>query len=44
MENLSFGEIGEVLGISVGAAKMRVYRGLEKLREVLRDGPFDLNS
>ena len=41
MENLSFGEIGEVLGISVSAAKMRVYRGLDKLRETLSGEPFD---
>ena len=41
MENLSFGEIGEVLGISVSAAKMRVYRGLDKLRETLNGESFD---
>lgn len=41
MENLSFGEISEVLGISVSAAKMRVYRGLEKLRKILEGESFD---
>lgn len=32
-EDLTFAELAEVLGISVQAAKMRVYRGLTKLRE-----------
>jgi len=41
-EELSFRELAEVLGISQQAAKMRVYRGLARLREImpghLRDG------
>ncbi|MCA1944498.1 MAG: sigma-70 family RNA polymerase sigma factor [Desulfovibrio sp.] len=41
-EELSFRELAEVLGISQQAAKMRVYRGLTRLREImpghLRDG------
>jgi RNA polymerase sigma-70 factor (ECF subfamily) len=44
MENLSFAEIGEVLGISTSAAKMRVYRGLEKLREIVNEEPFGFDS
>jgi RNA polymerase sigma-70 factor (ECF subfamily) len=32
---LSFKEIGHVLGISEGAAKVRAHRGMAKLREVL---------
>jgi RNA polymerase sigma-70 factor (ECF subfamily) len=34
-QELSFENITEILGISLSAAKMRVYRGLEKLREVM---------
>ena len=34
-QDLSFEETAAVLGISLSAAKMRVYRGLEKLREGL---------
>jgi len=34
-QDLSFEETAAVLGISLSAAKMRVYRGLEKLRECL---------
>ncbi|AGW14404.1 RNA polymerase sigma factor [Megalodesulfovibrio gigas] len=34
-EDLSFRELAEVLGISEQAAKMRVYRGLARLRETL---------
>lgn len=33
MEELSFENIAGVLGISVSAAKMRVYRGVDRLRE-----------
>lgn len=33
MEELSFENVAGVLGISVSAAKMRVYRGVERLRE-----------
>lgn len=35
LEDMSFNEIAAVLGISAQAAKMRVYRGLEKLREIV---------
>jgi len=31
-QDLSFEEVSEILGISLGATKMRVYRGLERLR------------
>ena len=34
-EELSMDEIASVLGISVSGAKMRVHRGLKKLREIL---------
>ncbi|OQY60205.1 MAG: hypothetical protein B6245_02615 [Desulfobacteraceae bacterium 4572_88] len=34
-QDLSFEEVSEILGISLSAAKMRVYRGLEKLRELM---------
>ncbi len=34
-QDLSFEETAEILGISLSAAKMRVYRGLEKLKEGL---------
>jgi RNA polymerase sigma-70 factor (ECF subfamily) len=33
-QELSFADISETLGISLSAAKMRVYRGLERLREL----------
>jgi len=34
-QDLSFEEVSEILEISLSAAKMRVYRGLEKLRELM---------
>ncbi len=34
-QDLSFEEMGEVLGISESAAKMRVYRGLRRMKEGL---------
>ncbi|HET57235.1 MAG TPA: sigma-70 family RNA polymerase sigma factor [Deltaproteobacteria bacterium] len=34
-DDRSFDEIAVILGISTSAAKMRVYRGLEKLRKVM---------
>jgi len=37
LEGLSFGEIGKVLGISAGAAKLRAFRGYETLRGLLGD-------
>ncbi len=36
-QDLPFREIAEILGTSQGAVKQRVYRGLEKLREILDD-------
>ncbi len=36
-EGLSFGEIGKVLGISEGAAKLRAFRGYAQLRSLLAD-------
>ncbi len=36
-QGLSFSDIAEVAGISQSAAKMRVYRGLERLRELMED-------
>ena len=36
-EDLSFGEIGEVLGISEGAAKLRAFRAYAELRRLLAD-------
>ncbi len=35
-QNLSFAEIGEALGLSESAAKVRAHRGYERLRELLR--------
>ena len=35
-EGMTFGEIGEILGISEGAAKLRAFRGYERLRKQLR--------
>ena len=35
-QNLSFEEIAVIAGISLSAAKMRVYRGIEKLHGLLR--------
>ncbi len=37
LQELSFEEITQVLGISLSAAKMRVYRGLEKAREAIAE-------
>lgn len=34
-QRLSFEEISEITGLSQGAVKMRVYRGLEKLKEMM---------
>ena len=34
-QGLSFSDIAEVAGISQSAAKMRVYRGLERLRTLM---------
>ncbi|MDM8524868.1 RNA polymerase sigma factor [Desulfococcaceae bacterium HSG8] len=36
-QELSFGDVAETLEISLSAAKMRVYRGLEKLRSFMKD-------
>ncbi len=36
-EELSFAEIGKVLGISEGAAKLRAFRAYARLRELLAD-------
>lgn len=36
-EGLTFGEIGKILGISEGAAKLRAFRAYEQLRKVLLD-------
>jgi RNA polymerase sigma-70 factor (ECF subfamily) len=36
-EGLGFGEIGKVLGISEGAARIRAFRAYERLRAVLAD-------
>jgi RNA polymerase sigma-70 factor, ECF subfamily len=36
-EGLTFAEIGRVLGVSEGAAKLRAFRAYERLREVLFD-------
>ncbi|MBW2369787.1 MAG: sigma-70 family RNA polymerase sigma factor [Deltaproteobacteria bacterium] len=35
MQELPFNEVAQILGISLSAAKMRVYRGLEKLRSLM---------
>jgi RNA polymerase sigma-70 factor, ECF subfamily len=35
MQELPFDIVADTLGVSLSAAKMRVYRGLEKMREVL---------
>ncbi len=37
LEGLSLGEVGKVLGISEGAAKLRAFRGYEALRHELRE-------
>ena len=37
-QDIPFDDIAEIMGISLSAAKMRVYRGLEKLEEMLEDG------
>ncbi len=36
-EELSFAEVGEVLGISEGAAKLRAFRAYAELRRLLAD-------
>jgi RNA polymerase sigma-70 factor (ECF subfamily) len=38
-QGLSFDDIAEIEGMSVSAAKMRVYRGLERLRGLMGGGP-----
>lgn len=38
-EERSMQEIGEMLNLSVSGAKMRVHRGLEKLRDILGEEP-----
>jgi DNA-directed RNA polymerase specialized sigma24 family protein len=35
MQELPFDSVASSLGVSLSAAKMRVYRGLEKMREVM---------
>ncbi|HED65277.1 MAG TPA: sigma-70 family RNA polymerase sigma factor [Planctomycetes bacterium] len=40
-EDLSFPEIGERLGLSPNTAKTRYYRGLARLRDLLRDNPLE---
>ena len=39
VEDLSFQETGEVLGISASSAKTHYYRALEKLRDILSPKP-----
>jgi RNA polymerase sigma-70 factor (ECF subfamily) len=39
IEDLPFDHVARVLGISEAAAKMRVARGLEKLKKIMEDGP-----
>ena len=36
-QELSFEEIAEISGLSLSASKMRAYRGLEKLREMMEE-------
>jgi len=36
-QELSFEDIAQISGLSLSAAKMRVYRGLEKLRELMEE-------
>ncbi len=36
-QELSFEEIAEITGKSLSAIKMRIYRGLEKLRELIKE-------
>ncbi|MBW2630449.1 MAG: RNA polymerase sigma factor [Deltaproteobacteria bacterium] len=36
-QELSFEEVAEISGLSLSAAKMRAYRGLEKLRELMEE-------
>lgn len=36
-QNLSFESITEITGLSVSAVKMRVYRGLEKLKKIMEN-------
>jgi RNA polymerase sigma-70 factor (ECF subfamily) len=38
IEGLPFEEVGRVLGIRAGAAKVRAHRGYEKLRQILSRG------
>ena len=43
-QEISFDDIAEIMGISLSAAKMRVYRGLKKLEELLGDGSCRVNQ
>ncbi len=36
-QDMSFEEMAHILGVSQSAAKMRVYRGLEKMVDILED-------
>jgi RNA polymerase sigma-70 factor, ECF subfamily len=36
-QDLAFDQVAEILGISLSAAKMRVYRGLEKMRVMVEE-------
>ena len=38
-QDLPFKDLSEILGVSLSTAKMRVYRGLERLRGLLQTGP-----
>ena len=42
-QELSFEEIAEITGLSLSAAKMRAYRGLEKIREMMEEQPGELD-
>jgi RNA polymerase sigma-70 factor (ECF subfamily) len=43
-EGLAMQEIAEMLAISVSGAKMRVHRGLEKLRAILGESHHERNA
>jgi RNA polymerase sigma-70 factor (ECF subfamily) len=40
-QNLPFAEIGEILGINEGAARLRAFRAYERLRELIGDDRSD---
>jgi len=42
LEGMSLKEVGEVMGISVGAVKVRIHRARKKLLEFLGDD-FEMN-